>query len=97
MEELKEAQKKASSQASELHAKELEALREELSSSRSTAQELEKEMSELRPYKEQSEVSTAHLSLVRRRCFNERIFFCCSIFLPSYRVEWNQHEKSSFC
>ena len=63
MEELKEAQKKASSQASELHAKELEALRGELSSSRSTAQELEKEVSELRPYKEQSEVSTVSLDV----------------------------------
>ncbi|XP_056457504.1 CAP-Gly domain-containing linker protein 1 isoform X3 [Gadus chalcogrammus] len=59
VEELKEAQKKASEQASELHAKELEALRAELSSSRSTAQELEKEVSELRPLKEQSEAADA--------------------------------------
>lgn len=57
MEELKASQEKASLKAAELHAKEVEALRAELGSSRSTGQELEKVVSELRQYKEQSEVS----------------------------------------
>jgi len=57
MEELKASQEKASSKAAELHAKEVEALRAELGSSRSTGQELEKVVSELQQYKEQSEVS----------------------------------------
>ncbi|CAL8248569.1 unnamed protein product [Merluccius merluccius] len=59
VEELKASQEKASSQASQLHVKELEALQGELNSSRTTAQELEKLVSELQQYKEQSEAADA--------------------------------------
>lgn len=64
-EELKTSQEKALSQASELHAKELEVLqgqvdkfKQELSASKDKTQELQKQVSELQPYKEQVQVRT---------------------------------------
>lgn len=61
--QLKASQEKSASEASELHGKELEALqkqvdalKQELSSSQSRSQELEKQVTELRPYKDQTQV-----------------------------------------
>lgn len=65
MEDLKASQEKSLSQASELHAKELEVLqsqvdklKQELSSSKDKTLELEKSVCELQPYKEQAQVRT---------------------------------------
>ncbi|XP_062273009.1 CAP-Gly domain-containing linker protein 1 isoform X3 [Scomber scombrus] len=65
-EELKTSQEKALSQASELHGKELEVLqgqvdkfKQELSASKDKTQELQKQVSELQPYKEQVQASEA--------------------------------------
>lgn len=61
--QLKASHEKSASEASELHGKELEALqkqvdalKQELSSSQGRSQELEKQVTELRPYKEQTQV-----------------------------------------
>lgn len=65
VEELKASQEKSLSQASALHAKELEKLQtqvdklnQELSSSKEKTEQLEKTVSELQPYKEKSQVTT---------------------------------------
>lgn len=62
-EELKASQEKSASQASELHAKEVEVLqnqvdklKQELSSSKDKSKELAKSVSELQAYKEQAQV-----------------------------------------
>lgn len=62
-EELKASQEKSASQASELHAKEVELLqnqvdklKQELSSSKEKNEELEKSVSELQTYKEKAQV-----------------------------------------
>lgn len=64
-EELKASQENSVSQASELHAKEVEMLQnqvdkleQELSSSKDKSKELEKSVSELQAYKEQAQVQT---------------------------------------
>lgn len=64
-EEMKASQENSISQASELHAKEVEMLRnqvdkleQELSSSKDKSTELEKSVSELQAYKEQAQVKT---------------------------------------
>ncbi|XP_071060524.1 CAP-Gly domain-containing linker protein 1 isoform X5 [Pseudochaenichthys georgianus] len=64
VEELKEAQEKSSSQASELHAKDLgvlqsqvDTLKQELSSSKDKTKELENLVSELQTYKEQAKAT----------------------------------------
>lgn len=64
-EELKASQETSVSQASELHAKEVEMLQnqvdkleQELSSSKDKSKELEKSVSELQAYKEQAQVQT---------------------------------------
>ncbi|XP_063753394.1 CAP-Gly domain-containing linker protein 1 isoform X4 [Eleginops maclovinus] len=64
VEELKETQEKSSSQASELHAKELgvlqsqvDTLKQELSSSKDKTKELENLVSELQTYKEQAQAT----------------------------------------
>lgn len=64
-EELKASQEKSASQASELHAKEVEVLqnqvdklKQELSSSKDKSEELAKSVSELQAYKEQAQVRT---------------------------------------
>lgn len=64
-EELKASQENSVSQASELHAKEVEMLRnqvdkleQELSSAKDTSKELERSVSELQAYKEQAQVQT---------------------------------------
>lgn len=64
-EELKASQENSVSQASELHAKEVkmlqnqvEKLEQELSSSKVKSEELEKSVSELQAYKEQAKVKT---------------------------------------
>lgn len=75
MEELKASQEKSFSEASELHAKEIEVLqgkvdklKEDLSSSKDKTQELENLVSEMQTYKEQAQVNTScqkwiHISL----------------------------------
>lgn len=62
-EELKASQENSASQASELHAKEVEMLQnqvdklaQELSSSKDKSEKLEKSVSELQAYKEQAQV-----------------------------------------
>lgn len=69
-EELKASQEKSASQASELHAKEVEVLqnqvdklKQELSSSKGKAEELEKSVSELQAFKEQAQVKISHICL----------------------------------
>lgn len=64
-EELKASQEKSASQASELHAKEVEVLqnqvdklKQELSSSKDKSEELVKSVSELQAHKEQAQVRT---------------------------------------
>lgn len=64
-EELRASQENSLSQASELHAKEVEMLQnqvdkleQELSSSKDKSKELEKSVSELQAYKEQAQVQT---------------------------------------
>ncbi|XP_060894922.1 CAP-Gly domain-containing linker protein 1 isoform X6 [Labrus mixtus] len=66
VEELKASHQKATSEASELHVKELDVLKgqvdklkQELTSSKNKTQELEKSVSELQPYKEQAQAVEA--------------------------------------
>lgn len=65
-EEMKASQEKSASQASELHAKEVEVLqnqvdklKQELSSSKDKSEELAKSVSELQSYKEQAQVRSS--------------------------------------
>lgn len=68
---MKATQEKSQHQTTELHAKEVEALQSqlnklkgELSSSRDKSQELEKSVTELQAFKEQTQVSTNLCSLL---------------------------------
>lgn len=73
--DLQTSQQKALSEASEHHAKQLQELqgqadqtKQELSVSREKAQELERLVAELQPYKEKAQVSTHHI-IIRTTMF----------------------------
>lgn len=93
MEELKASHEKSISDASDLHAKELEALntqveklKQELTSAKDKTQELEKSVSELQPYKEQAQVRTVTFKGTETKCFNfsERNMFSFKGFFFYY-------------
>lgn len=84
-EELKASQQTSVSQASELHAKQVEMLQnqvdkleQELSSSKNKSEELEKSVSELQAYKEQAQVRTQKRNSQSYLCiFTLFLKHCC--------------------